>query len=249
MQYCTYFCHFPLPFLRPLLYSEWTMHTQQRTNRGERSPHSSSTSNYKKYGDGTYPHLVEEPTAQPESQHSKGKDVSRRGFLGAAAVLGLATGFIALRSKNNHDQHSSAAEHQPTPEEQATQLVDAYSDYLSQRHAYEAGQITEEPQLPANLDGITTLAVEAGDSIGTVVDRHIATLAEADAFHTKPKQDGVTNAASARVAELYLTNGDTHDELQPGDVVTLAQYQGFVVPLTVNSPESSASVSRPTLEP
>ena len=154
-----------------------------------------------------------------------------------------------MQPKDNHDQHSSAAEHQPTPEEQATQLVDAYSDYLSQRHAYEAGQITEEPQLPANLDGITTLAVEAGDSIGTVVDRHIATLAEADAFHTKPKQDGVTNAASARVAELYLTDGDTRYELQPGDIVTLAQYQGFVVPLTVNSPEPSSGVPQHTLEP
>ena len=163
-------------------------------------------------------------------------------------MLGL-TGFIALQSKDNHDQHSSAAEHQPTPEEQATQLIDAYSDYLSQREAYEAGKTTEEPQLPANLDGITTLAVEAGDSIGTVVDRHIATLAEADAFHTKPEQDGVTNAASARVAELYLTDGDTRYELQPGDIVILAQYQGFVIPLTVNSPEPSASVSRPTLEP
>lgn len=246
MQYCTYFCHFPLPFLRPLLYSEWTMHTQQRPNRGHEAPHSSPTP---KCGDDKYRHLVENSTIQSESQRSKTNDISRRGLLGAAVVLGLATGFIALRSKNNHDQHSSAAEHQPTPEEQATQLVDAYSDYLSQRHAYEAGQITEEPQLPANLDGITTLAVEAGDSIGTVVDRHIATLAEADAFHTKPKQDGVTNAASARVAELYLTDGDTRYELQPGDIVTLAQYQGFVVPLTVNSPESSASVSRPTLEP
>ncbi len=244
MQYCTYFCHFPLPFLRPLLYSEWTMSTQQRINRGQES-----TPNYKKYGDGTYPHLVEEPTAQPESQHSKGKDVSRRGFLGAAAVLGLATGFIALRSKNNHDQHSSAVEHQPTPEEQATRLVDAYSAYLSQREAYEAGKTTEEPQLPANLDSIATLAVEAGDSIGTVVDRHIATLAEADTFHTKPKQDGVTNAASARVAELYLTDGDTRYELQPGDIVTLAQYQGFVVPLAINPDESSSSTSLHTLEP
>ena len=244
MQYCTYFCHFPLPFLRPLLYSEWTMSTQQRINRGQES-----TPNYKKYGDGTYPHLVEEPTAQPESQHSKGKDVSRRGFLGVAAVLGLATGFIALRSKNNHDQHSSAVEHQPTPEEQATRLVDAYSAYLSQREAYEAGKTTKKPRLPANLDGIATLAVEAGDSIGTVVDRHIAALTEADAFHTKPEQDGVTNAASVRVAELYLTDGDTRYELQPGDIVILAQYQGFVIPLTVNSPEPSASVSRPTLEP
>lgn len=162
-------------------------------------------------------------------------------------MLGLTT-FIAFRSKDNHDQHSSA-EHQPTPEEQATQLVDAYSGYLSQREAYrksyEAGKPTEEPRLPANLDGITTLAVEAGDSIGTVVDRHIATLAEADAFHTKPEQDGVTNAASARVAELYLTDG----ELQPGDIVTLAQYQGFVIPLTINSHEPSSGVPQHTLEP
>lgn len=245
MQYCALFCHFPLPFLRPLLYSEWTMHTQQRPNRGHEAPHSSPTP---KCGDDKYRHLVENSTIQSESQRSKTNDISRRGLLGAAVVLGL-TGFIALQSKDNHDQHSSAAEHQPTPEEQATQLIDAYSDYLSQREAYEAGKTTEEPQLPANLDGITTLAVEAGDSIGTVVDRHIATLAEADTFHTKPEQDGVTNAASARVAELYLTNGDTHDELQPGDVVTLAQYQGFVVPLTVNSPEPSASVSQHTLEP
>ena len=168
-------------------------------------------------------------------------------------MLGLTT-FIAFRSKDNHDQHSSAAEHQPTPEEQATRLVDAYSGYLSQRKAYEEGKTTEEPRLPANLDGITTLAVEAGDSIGTVVDRHIATLAEADAFHTKPEQDGVTNAASARVAELYLTNGDTRYEhtryeLQPGDIVTLAQYQGFVIPLTVNPHEPSSGVPQHTLEP
>ncbi len=244
MQYCALFCYFPLPFLRPLLYSEWTMSTQQRINRGQES-----TPNYKKYGDGTYPHLVEEPTAQPESQHSKGKDVSRRGFLGAAAVLGLATGFIALRSKNNHDQHSSAVEHQPTPEEQATRLVDAYSAYLSQRKAYEAGEVTREPQPPVELSNITTRPVEAGDSIGTVVDRHIAALTEADAFHTKPEQDGVTNAASARVAELCLTNGDTHDEPQPGDVVTLAQYQGFVVPLAINSHEPSSGVPQHTLEP
>jgi hypothetical protein len=220
------------------------MSTQQRINRGQES-----TPNYKKYGDGTYPHLVEEPTAQPESQHSKGKDVSRRGFLGAAAVLGLATGFIALRSKNNHDQHSSAVEHQPTPEEQATRLVDAYSAYLSQRKAYEAGEVTREPQPPVELSNITTRPVEAGDSIGTVVDRHIAALTEADAFHTKPEQDGVTNAASARVAELCLTNGDTHDEPQPGDVVTLAQYQGFVVPLAINSHEPSSGVPQHTLEP
>ena len=163
-------------------------------------------------------------------------------------MLGLTT-FIASRSKDNYDQRPSTAEHQPTPEEQATQLVDAYSGYLSQREAYEAGKTTEEPQLPANLDGITTLAVEAGDSIGTVVDRHIATLAEADTFHTKPEQDGVTNAASARVAELCLTNGDTHDEPQPGDVVTLAQYQGFVVPLAINSHEPSSGVPQHTLEP
>ena len=244
MQYCALFCYFPLPFLRPLLYSEWTMSTQQRINRGQES-----TPNYKKYGDGTYPHLVEEPTAQPESQHSKGKDVSRRGFLGAAAVLGLATGFIALRSKNNHDQHSSAVEHQPTPEEQATRLVDAYSAYLSQREAYEAGQVTQEPQPPVELSNITTRQVEAGDSIGSVVDRHIATLAEADTFHAKPEQDGVTNAASTRVAELCLTDGDTRYELQPGDTVTLAQYQGFVIPLTVNPHEPSSGVSLHTLEP
>lgn len=246
MQYCALFCYFPLPFLRPLLYSEWTMSTQQRINRGQES-----TPNYKKYGDGTYPHLVEEPTAQPESQHSKGKDVSRRGFLGAAAVLGLATGFIALRSKNNHDQHSSAAEHQPTPEEQATRLVDAYSAYLSQCEAYEAGQVTQKPQPPVELSNITTRPVEDGDSIGTVVDRHIATLAEADAFHTKPEQDGVTNATSTRVAELYLTDGNTRTryELQPGDTVTLAQYQGFVIPLTINSHEPSSGVPQHTLEP
>ena len=246
MQYCTHFCHFPLPFLRPLLYSEWTMYTQQRPNRGRKAPHSSPTP---KCGDDKYRHLVENSTIQSESQCSKANDISRRGLLGAAAVLGLATAFIAFRSKDNYDQHPSAAEHQPTPEEQATQLVDAYSDYLSQREAYEAGKTTEEPQLPANLDGIVTLAVEAGDSIGTVVDRHIATLTEADAFHTKPEQDGVTNAASARVAELYLTDGDTRYELQPGDIVILAQYQGFVVPLAINPDESSSSTSLHTLEP
>ena len=229
------------------------MSTQQRTNRGEKAPHSSSTFIHEECDGSNYPHLVEDPTTQPESQHSKSKSVSRRNFLGAAAVLGLTT-FIAFRSKDNHDQHSSAAEHQPTPEEQATRLVDAYSGYLSQRKAYEEGKTTEEPRLPANLDGITTLAVEAGDSIGTVVDRHIATLAEADAFHTKPEQDGVTNAASARVAELYLTNGDTRYEhtryeLQPGDIVTLAQYQGFVIPLTVNPHEPSSGVPQHTLEP
>ena len=249
MQYCALFCHFPLPFLRPLLYSEWTMSTQQRTNRGEKAPYSSSTP---KYGDDKYRHLVENSTIQSESQRSKANDISRRGLLGAAVVLGL-TGFIALQSKDNHDQHSSAAEHQPTPEEQATQVVDAYSGYLSQREAYrkayEAGKPTEEPRLPANLDGITTLTVEAGDSIGTVVDRHIATLAEADTFHTKPEQDGVTHAASARVAELYLTDGDTRYELQPGDVVTLAQYQGFVIPRTINPHEPSAGVPQHTLEP
>ena len=246
MQYCALFCHFPLPFLRPLLYSEWTMYTQQRPNRGHEAPHSSPTP---KCGDDKYRHLVENSTIQSESQCSKANDISRRGLLGAAAVLGLATAFIAFRSKDNYDQHPSAAEHQPTPEEQATQLVDAYSDYLSQREAYEAGKTTEEPQLPANLDGITTLAVEAGDSIGTVVDRHIATLAEADAFHTKPEQDGVTNATSARVAELHLTDGNTRYELQPGDTVTLAQYQGFVIPLTVNPHEPSSGVPQHTLEP
>jgi hypothetical protein len=224
------------------------MSTQQRTNRGKEASHSSSTPNYEKYGDSNYPHLVEDPATQPESQHSKSKSVSRRNFLGAAAALGLTT-FIAFRSKDNHDQHSSAVEHQPTPEEQATRLVDAYSAYLSQREAYEAGKTTKKPRLPANLDGIATLAVQAGDSIGTVVDRHIAALTEADAFHTKPEQDGVTNATSTRVAELYLTDGDTHDELQPGDVVTLAQYQGFVVPLAINSHEPSSGVPQHTLEP
>ncbi|MBB1558186.1 hypothetical protein HG437_002235 [Candidatus Saccharibacteria bacterium] len=214
------------------------MNTQQRPNRGRKAPNSSPTP---KYGDGKYRHLVEDPRSQdPET-----KGVSRRGVIGAAAlVFGAVAGFAAMQSKDNHDQYSSA-EHQPTPEEQATQLVDAYSAYLSQREAYEAGKTTEEPQLPANLDGIATLAVEAGDSIGTVVDRHIATLAEADAFHTKPEQDGVTNATSARVAELYLTDG----ELQPGDIVTLAQYQGFVVPLTINSHEPSSGVPQHTLEP
>ena len=221
------------------------MSTQQRTNRGEKALHSSSTS---KCGDGKYPHLVENSTIQSESQRSKANDISRRGFLGAAAVSGLTTAFIAFWLKDNHDQYSSA-EHQPTPEEQATRLVDAYSAYLSQREAYEAGKTTEEPQLPANLDGIVTLAVEAGDSIGSVVDRHIATLAEADTFHAKPEQDGVTNATSARVAELYLTDGDTRYELQPGDIVILAQYQGFVVPLTVDPHEPSSGVPQHTLEP
>ncbi len=223
------------------------MHTQQRPDRGRKAPNSSPTP---KYGDGKYRHLVEDPRSQdPET-----KGVSRRGAIGAAAlVFGAVAGLAAMWSKDNYNQHSSAAEHQPTPEEQATQLIDAYSDYLSQREAYrkayEAGKPTEEPRLPANLDGITTLTVEAGDSIGTVVDRHIATLAEADTFHTKPEQDGVTHAASARVAELYLTDGDTRYELQPGDVVTLAQYQGFVIPLTINPHEPSAGVPQHTLEP
>ena len=249
MQYCALFCHFPLPFLRPLLYSEWTMHTQQKPNRGRKAPHSSSTPNYKRYTSGNYPHLVEDSTIQPESQRSKANDISRRGFLGAAAVLGLTTAFIAFRSKDNYNQRSSAAEHQPTPEEQATLLVDAYSDYLSQRKAYEAGQVTQEPQPPVELSNITTRPVEAGDSIGTVVDRHIAALTEADAFHTKPEQDGVTNATSVRVAELHLTDGNTRYELQPGDTVTLAQYQGFVIPLTINSHEPSSGVPQHTLEP
>lgn len=222
------------------------MSTQQRTNRGERSPRSSSTPYYKKYDSDNHPPLIEDP--RPQDPETKG--VSRRVVIGVAAlVFGAVAGLAAMQSKDNHDQHSSAAEHQPTPEEQATRLVDAYSDYLSQREAYEAGKTTEAPRLPANLDGITTLAVEAGDSIGTVVDRHIATLAEADAFHAKPEQDGVTHAASARVAELNLTDGDTHDELQPGDMVTLAQYQGFVIPLTVNPHEPSSGVPQHTLEP
>ncbi len=246
MQYCALFCHFPLPFLRPLLYSEWTMYTQQRPNRGHEALDSSSTS---KCGDGKYRHLVENSTIQSESQRSKTNDISRRGLLGAAAVLGLTTVFIAFRSKDNHDQHSSAVEHQPTPEKQATQVVDAYSGYLSQRKAYEAGEVTREPQPPVELSNITTRLVEAGDSIGTVVDRHIAALTEAETFHTKPEQDGVTNAASARVAELCLTDGDTHYELQPGDVVTLAQYQGFVIPLTVDPHEPSSGVPQHTLEP
>ena len=215
------------------------MSTQQRTNRGHKSPDSSSTPKCK------YHHLVE----NPRSQDPETKGVSRRGAISAVAlVFGAVAGFAAMRSKDNHDQYSSA-EHQPTPEEQATRLVDAYSDYLSQRHAYEVGKTTKKPRLPANLDSIATLAVEAGDSIGSVVDRHIATLAEADAFHAKPEQDGVTNATSARVAELYLTDGDTRYELQPGDIVTLAQYQGFVIPLTVNPHEPSSGVSRHTLEP
>ena len=215
------------------------MSTQQRTNRGERSPRSSSTPYYKKYD-----------SEDPRPQDPETKGVSRRVVIGVAAlVFGAVAGLAAMQSKDNHDQHSSAAEHQPTPEEQATRLVDAYSDYLSQRQAYEAGQVTQEPQPPVELSNITTRPVEAGDSIGTVVDRHIATLAEADAFHTKPEQDGVTNATSARVAELHLTDGNTRYELQPGDTVTLAQYQGFVIPLTINSHEPSSGVPQHTLEP
>ena len=223
------------------------MSTQQRTNRGERSPRSSSTPYYKKYDSDNHPPLIEDP--RPQDPETKG--VSRRVVIGAAALVfcAAAAGLAAMRSKDNHDQHSSAAEHQPTPEEQATRLVDAYSAYLSQREAYEAGQVTQEPQPPVELSNITTRQVEAGDSIGSVVDRHIATLAEADMFHAKPEQNGVTNVASARVAELYLTDDNTRYELQPGDIVTLAQYQGFVVPLTVNSPELNSGVTRPTLEP
>ncbi len=161
----------------------------------------------------------------------------------------MAATLVGRRYLGRKESPSTQAEHQPTPEEQAAQLVDAYSGYLSQRKAYEAGEVTREPQPPVELSNITTRPVEAGDSIGTVVDRHIAALTEADAFHTKPEQDGVTNAASARVAELCLTNGDTHDEPQPGDVVTLAQYQGFVVPLAINSHEPSSGVPQHTLEP
>lgn len=232
MQYCALFCHFPLPFLRPLLYSEWTMHTQQRTNRGHEALDSSSTS---KCGDGKY-----EVTELPS--------IPRRTILGALGVS-LAATLVGRRYLGRKESPGTQAEHQPTPEEQATQLVDAYSDYLSQHKAYEEGKITQEPQPPVELSNITTRLVEAGDSIGTVVDRHIAALTEADAFHTKPEQDGVTNAASARVAELCLTDGDTHDEPQPGDVVTLAQYQGFVVPLAINSHEPSSGVPQHTLEP
>lgn len=232
MQYCALFCHFPLPFLRPLLYSEWTMYTQQRPNRGHEALDSSSTS---KCGDGKY-----EVTKLPS--------IPRRTILGALGVS-LAAALVGYLHLGGKEDSNTQAEHQPTPEEQATRLVDAYSAYLSQREAYEAGKTTEEPQLPANLDGIVTLAVEAGDSIGSVVDRHIATLAEADTFHAKPEQDGVTNATSARVAELYLTDGDTRYELQPGDIVILAQYQGFVVPLAINPDESSSSTSLHTLEP
>jgi hypothetical protein len=163
----------------------------------------------------------------------------------------LAATLVGRRYLGRKESPSTQAEHQPTPEEQAAQLVDAYSGYLSQRKAYEEGKITQEPQPPVELSNITTQPVEAGDSIGTVVDRHIATLAEADAFHTKPEQDGVTNATSARVAELYLTDGNTRTryELQPGDIVTLAQYQGFVVPLAINSHEPSSGVPQHTLEP
>ena len=243
MQYCALFCHFPLPFLRPLLYSEWTMNTQQRTNRGHEALDSSSTSNH---SSDNHSYLVEHHTPHEVTELPS---IPRRTALGALSVSLAAALFLGHRYISRQESPSTQAEHQPTPEEQATQLVDAYSDYLSQRKAYEEGKTTEEPQLPANLDGIATLAVEAGDSIGTVVDRHIATLAEADAFHTKPEQDGVTNAASARVAELCLTDGDTHYELQPGDVVTLAQYQGFVIPLTVDPHEPSSGVPQHTLEP
>lgn len=234
MQYCALFCYFPLPFLRPLLYSEWTMCTQQRTNRGRKAPDSSPTS---KYGDDKY-----EVTELPS--------IPRRTILGALGVS-LATALVGRCYLGRKESPSTQAEHQPTPEEQAIQLVDTYSDYLSQREAYEAGQVTQEPQPPVELSNITTRSVEAGDSIGTVVDRHIAALTEADAFHTKPEQDGVTNAASARVAELYLTDGNTRTryELQPGDMVTLAQYQGFVIPLTINSHEPSSGVPQHTLEP
>ena len=232
MQYCLLFCYFPLPFLRPLLYSEWTMHTQQRTNRGHEALDSSSTS---KCGDGKY-----EVTELPS--------IPRRTILGALGVS-LAATLVGRRYLGRKESPSTQAEHQPTPEEQAAQLVDAYSGYLSQRKAYEEGKITQEPQPPVELSNITTQPVEAGDSIGTVVDRHIAALTEADAFHTKPEQDGVTHAASARVAELHLTDGDTHYELQPGDVVTLAQYQGFVIPLTVNPHEPISGVPQHTLEP
>lgn len=249
MQYCALFCHFPLPFLRPLLYSEWTMHTQQRTNRGRKALDSSPTPNYKKYGDGKYPHLVE-PTPHKAHEAPELTIASRRTVLGVIGI-GLTAMLLGRRYLGGKESPSTQAEHQPTPEEQATRVVDAYSAYLSQCEAYEAGKTTKKPRLPANLDGITTLAVEAGDSIGSVVDRHIATLAEADAFHTKPEQDGVTNATSARVAELYLTDGNTRTryELQPGDTVTLAQYQGFVVPLAINPHEPSSDVSLHTLEP
>lgn len=218
------------------------MHTQQRPNRGHKSPDSSSTSNH---SSDNHSYLVEHHTPHEVTELPS---IPRRTILGALGVS-LAATLVGRRYLGRKESPSTQAEHQPTPEEQAAQLVDAYSGYLSQRKAYEEGKTTEAPRLPANLDGIATLAVEAGDSIGTVVDRHIATLAEADAFHTKPEQDGVTNAASARVAELYLTDGDTHDELQPGDVVTLAQYQGFVLPLAINSHEPSSGVPQHTLEP
>ena len=208
------------------------MSTQQRTNRGHEALDSSSTS---KCGDGKY-----EVTELPS--------IPRRTILGALGVS-LAAALVGRRYLGGKESPSTQAEHQPTPEKQAAQLVDAYNDYLSQRKAYEAGQVAREPQPPVELSNITTRQVEAGDSIGTVVDRHIAALAEADTFHAKPEQDGVTNATSARVAELYLTDGDTHDELQPGDVVTLAQYQGFVVPLAINSHEPSSGVPQHTLEP
>ena len=208
------------------------MSTQQRTNRGHEALDSSSTS---KCGDGKY-----EVTELPS--------IPRRTILGALGVS-LAAALVGRRYLGGKESPSTQAEHQPTPEEQAAQLVDAYSGYLSQRKAYEAGEVTREPQPPVELSNITTRPVEAGDSIGTVVDRHIAALTEADAFHTKPEQDGVTNATSARVAELHLTDGNTRYELQPGDTVTLAQYQGFVVPLTVGSHEPNSGVSRHTLEP
>lgn len=208
------------------------MSTQQRTNRGHEALDSSSTS---KCGDGKY-----EVTELPS--------IPRRTILGALGVS-LAAALVGYLHLGGKEDSNTQAEHQPTPEEQATRLVDAYSAYLSQREAYEAGKTAKKPQLPANLDSIATLAVEAGDSIGSVVDRHIATLAEADTFHAKPEQDGVTNATSARVAELYLTDGDTRYELQPGDIVILAQYQGFVVPLAINPDESSSSTSLHTLEP
>ena len=218
------------------------MHTQQRPNRGHKSPDSSSTSNH---SSDNHSYLVEHHTPHEVTELPS---IPRRTILGALGVS-LAATLVGRRYLGRKESPSTQAEHQPTPEEQAAQLVDAYSGYLSQRKAYEAGEVTREPQPPVELSNITTRPVEAGDSIGTVVDRHIAALTEADAFHTKPEQDGVTNAASARVAELCLTNGDTHDEPQPGDVVTLAQYQGFVVPLTVNSPEPSSSVPQHTLEP
>ena len=219
------------------------MHTQQRPNRGQEALHYSSTSNYKKYGDGKV-----EPTPHKVHEAPELTIASRRTALSIIGI-GLTATLLGRRYLGGKEDSNTQAEHQPTPEEQAAQLVDAYSDYLSQRQAYEAGQVTQEPQPPVELSNITTRPVEAGDSIGTVVDRHIATLAEADAFHTKPEQDGVTNATSARVAELHLTDGNTRYELQPGDTVTLAQYQGFVIPLTINSHEPSSGVPQHTLEP